>query len=560
MKYIRFFLALLLFVFSHSIFGQTGLTKLISGFPSHDAVITQFYNNYSPEAGQDPNMILSFARKPEGWFIITSTIEDQENKTSYPFWTPSTGYLSLTPLYAVIKNEQKAEFSQYQSEENARSSYNLRMFKLHTFYGYNGWADDIIAHLQPDQKLLNDDDLYSLGRAHSARASSFVHHNPGATNLPMFTFNQKGNSLNDQQLTNYYKENLAARECFKILALRNPLFNDIIGKIQTKYANEVMQAYLDLFIFQNETLAKQQILTDIYPPEILAHARNYLNNLPKDALFISFGDNDTYPLWYVQVMENLRTDVLVINYSLLGLPQYMSALRRGMNGNKINLSILQSTYDTLEIVDGIELQNILNEQAFIAWMNNSKNISYYVKDFPGLYLSCVENNNVPISKSRMYKTDLALLDLYMSNKDRAFCGSYSADPLDIFGNNWLRLGLVEELNLCGQKKNNFDSLIKFYAIIDQEAYQDPKNFPFKPGTTEYIDEVVISKLYQNLLQNMIDCQNENRTVQLEKLKIIWNQWTANWAVKPSANLMSYYHEYINNKVDEKAIKRKRGQR
>jgi hypothetical protein len=554
MKYIRFFLALLLFVFSHSVFSQTGLIKLISGFPSYDAVVTQFYTTYGPEAGQAPSVLMNFARKPEGWFIITSTIEDQENKTSHPFWTHSTGYLSLTPLYAVIKNEQKVEFPPYQSEEYTRSAYNLRMFKLHTFYGYNGWADDIIAHLQPDQKLLNDDDLYSLGRAHSARASSFVHHNAGATNLPMFTFNPKGNSINNEQLTDYYRENLAARECFKLLAIRNPVFYDIVGKIQTKYANEVMQAYLDLYIFQNEELAKKQLIPGIYPPEILANARNYLNNLPQGAIFISFGDNDTYPLWYVQIMENLRTDVCVINYSLLGLPQYVNSLRRGMNGNKINLSIQQSTYDTLEIVIGKEGQNDLNEQAFIAWMNDAKNIGYQINDFPGLYLNCANSANKNNTKDAFYKVDVALLDLYMSNKDRAFCGSYSADPLDIFGNNWLRLGLVEELNLCGQKKNNFDSLIKFYTIMDQEAYQDPKNFPFKPGTSEYIDDIVISKLYQNLLQNMIDCQNENRTVQLEKLKIIWNQWTTNWAVKPNTTLLNYYQEYLNPQNEKKPAK------
>ena len=53
---------------------------------------------------------------------------------------------------------------------------------------------------------------------------------------------------------------------------------------------------------------------------------------------------------------------------------------------------------------------------------------------------------------------------------------------------------------------------------------------------------------------MIDCQNENRTVQLEKLKIIWNQWTTNWAVKPNTTLLNYYQEYLNPQNEKKPAK------
>ena len=256
-------------------------------------------------------------------------------------------------------------------------------------------------------------------------------------------------------------------------------------------------------------------------------------------------------------MENLRTDVVVVNYSLLGLPQYISALRRGMNGNKINLGINQSTYEVLEVVDRNNEQNELNEQSFIAWMNEAKNISYQCKDFPGLFLTCPNNQKQPISKERLFKNDVALLDLHISNKDRVFCGSYSAEPLDIFGKNWLRLGLVEELNLCEQKKINYDSLLLYYSFLDQNIYHESKNFPYKPGTAEYIDEVVISKLYQNLLQHMFDCKSEGRKMELEKFKLIWNQWVNTWAVKPNEHLMQYYTEYINSKEEIKTGKGKR---
>lgn len=56
-------------------------------------------------------------------------------------------------------------------------------------------------------------------------------------------------------------------------------------------------------------------------------ARNYLESCPKNAILFTNGDNDTYPLWYAQNVEKLRTDVRVINYSLLGASEYADQLR-----------------------------------------------------------------------------------------------------------------------------------------------------------------------------------------------------------------------------------------
>jgi hypothetical protein len=56
--------------------------------------------------------------------------------------------------------------------------------------------------------------------------------------------------------------------------------------------------------------------------------KNYLNSCEKNAILFVYGDNDTFPVWYVQDVENVRPDVRICNVTLLNGDWYIDQMKR----------------------------------------------------------------------------------------------------------------------------------------------------------------------------------------------------------------------------------------
>jgi len=74
-------------------------------------------------------------------------------------------------------------------------------------------------------------------------------------------------------------------------------------------------------------------------------AIDYLESCPKNAILFTNGDNDTFPLWYAQEVEGIRTDVRVCNMELLGMAWYVDQMnRKAYTSDRMPFSLTHEQY------------------------------------------------------------------------------------------------------------------------------------------------------------------------------------------------------------------------
>ena len=86
-------------------------------------------------------------------------------------------------------------------------------------------------------------------------------------------------------------------------------------------------------------------------------ARNYLESVGPNGILITHGDNDTFPVWYAQEVENVRTDVRICNTSLLGTDWHIDQMKWACNESAplaLSVGPEQYLYGTNEYVPVVD--------------------------------------------------------------------------------------------------------------------------------------------------------------------------------------------------------------
>ncbi|MBQ0907273.1 DUF2723 domain-containing protein [Flavobacterium sp. F-328] len=199
----------------------------------------------------------------------------------------------------------------------------------------------------------------------------------------------------------------------------------------------------------------------------VAMAKAYLESCDKNAILFTIGDNDTFPLWYAQEIEGIRTDVKIVNTSLFMTDWYIDQMKtKTYESDPLPISFTHDDYvgDKLDYVAHIPkvdsrwdvkdlISFIKNPQSTVD-MQNGQTIHFYptnkiripvdknviIKNKvvnPKFNDSIVSSLDIEIKGNALYKNRLMMLDLIANNnwKRPIYFSGGSSDSEDYL---WLK--------------------------------------------------------------------------------------------------------------------------
>lgn len=264
------------------------------------------------------------------------------------------------------------------------------------------------------------------------------------------------------------------------------------------------------------------------------YAANFLESCAPNAIIFTYGDNDTYPLWYAQEVENIRTDVRVVNLSLIAVDWYIDLLRRKVNDSPaIKLSIpqdaLKGSKRNQVLYPKLGQEQEMSLQQFLKFIGEDHPLPLQSGDFTESYMPTQSvylpvdrvaaekvgliapgDTTVPnrislnfAGKEFLQKDDIAVLDIIASNLwERPIYFSVTTRPEKFFGlDNYMQLeGLGLRITPVASASDPTYGLIGSGRVATDIFYKNVME-KFRWGNFDK-EETFIDNSYMPSLQSM----------------------------------------------------------